>query len=78
MNSALETLHIVAINYFRVFPHFSQGHEGAEPRALWACLCFSMALLPLLRCEQGILTSEMVSVASGAGRRCLILSFSGE
>lgn len=48
MNSALETLHIVEINCFRVFPHFNQGHEGAEPRALWACLGCSMALLPLL------------------------------
>lgn len=34
MNSALETLHIVAINRFTVCSNFSQGHEGMEPRAM--------------------------------------------
>lgn len=49
MNSALETLHIVAINCFIVCPNFSHGHEDAEPRALWACLgCCSMPLTPWL------------------------------
>lgn len=49
MNSVLDTLHIAAMNCFIVCPNFSQGHEGEEPRATWACLGYcSMALPPLL------------------------------